>query len=76
MMQGRCLVAVARRLGMAMSKKAELRWERNPAAHDYPPAATFLGLIADGYQRVCASYHLNEDAEIPRRIAELPAIAV
>jgi hypothetical protein len=24
--------------------------------------------IADGYHRVCASYHLNEDAEIPGRI--------
>jgi hypothetical protein len=32
--------------------------------------------IADGYHRVCASYHLDEDAEVPCRIAELPAIAV
>lgn len=81
MMQGRCPVAVARRLGMAMSTKAKLRWERNHAAHGYPSAATFLGRgvplrIADGYHRVCASYHLSEDAEIPCRIAELPAIAV
>ncbi len=29
--------------------------------------------IADGYHRVCASYHLNEDAGIPCRIADLPA---
>jgi len=27
--------------------------------------------IADGYHRVCASYHLDEDAEIPCRIADL-----
>jgi hypothetical protein len=25
--------------------------------------------VADGYHRVCASYHLDEDAEIPCRIA-------
>ncbi len=27
--------------------------------------------IADGYHRVCASYHLDEDADIPCRIADL-----
>jgi hypothetical protein len=27
--------------------------------------------IADGYHRVCASYHLDEDTDIPCRIAEL-----
>jgi len=26
--------------------------------------------IADGYHRVCASYHLDEDAEIPCRIVD------
>jgi len=31
--------------------------------------------IADGYHRVCASYHLNEDTEIPCRIADIPAAA-
>jgi hypothetical protein len=31
--------------------------------------------IADGYHRVCASYHLNEDTEIPCRIVDLPAVA-
>jgi hypothetical protein len=30
--------------------------------------------IADGYHRVCASYHLNEHTEIPCRIADLPAV--
>lgn len=28
--------------------------------------------IADGYHRVCASYHLSEGTYIPCRIAELP----
>jgi hypothetical protein len=30
--------------------------------------------IADGYHRVCASYHLGEDTEIPCRIADLPPV--
>ena len=25
--------------------------------------------VADGYHRICASYHLDEDADIPCRIA-------
>jgi hypothetical protein len=29
--------------------------------------------VADGYHRVCASYHLDEDADIPCRIADLGA---
>ena len=28
--------------------------------------------IADGYHRICASYHLGEDQEIPCRLAENP----
>jgi hypothetical protein len=31
--------------------------------------------IADGYHRVCASYHLGEDTEIPCRIADAPSAA-
>jgi hypothetical protein len=27
--------------------------------------------VADGYHRICASYHLDEDAEIPCRIVDL-----
>jgi hypothetical protein len=27
--------------------------------------------IADGYHRICASYHLDEDADIPCRIVDL-----
>ena len=30
--------------------------------------------IADGYHRVCASYHLDEDAEIPCRLVDPPTI--
>ena len=29
-------------------------------------------VIADGYHRVCASYHLDEDAAIPCRLVGLP----
>jgi hypothetical protein len=29
--------------------------------------------IADGYHRICASYHLTENAEIPCRLVEPPA---
>jgi hypothetical protein len=28
-------------------------------------------IVADGYHRICASYHLNEDANIPVRIIDL-----
>ena len=30
-------------------------------------------VIADGYHRVCASYHLDENSDIPCRIADLPS---
>jgi hypothetical protein len=29
--------------------------------------------IADGYHRVCASYHLSENTEIPCRLVDLPS---
>lgn len=29
-------------------------------------------VVADGYHRICASYHLDEDADIPCRIVDLP----
>jgi hypothetical protein len=32
--------------------------------------------IADGYHRVCASYHLNEDTDIPCRLVDLPPARV
>jgi hypothetical protein len=28
-------------------------------------------IVADGYHRICASYHLDEEAEIPCRITDL-----
>jgi hypothetical protein len=28
-------------------------------------------IVADGYHRICAGYHLDEDADIPCRIADL-----
>jgi hypothetical protein len=31
--------------------------------------------VADGYHRICASYHLDEDADIPIRIVGPPARA-
>ncbi len=30
-------------------------------------------IVADGYHRICASYHLDENADIPCRIVDLPA---
>jgi len=27
-------------------------------------------LVADGYHRVCASYHLDENADIPSRVVD------
>ena len=28
--------------------------------------------IADGYHRICASYHLDENEDIPCRMVDLP----
>ena len=30
--------------------------------------------VADGYHRICASYHLDEDAEIPCRLVARPRL--
>lgn len=30
-------------------------------------------VVADGYHRICASYHLNEDSTIPCRMVDLPS---
>ncbi len=30
-------------------------------------------IVADGYHRICASYHLDDDADIPCRIVDAPA---
>lgn len=29
-------------------------------------------VVADGYHRICASYHIDEDADIPCRIVDAP----
>lgn len=29
--------------------------------------------VADGYHRICASYHLDEDADIPCRLVDAPS---
>jgi len=29
--------------------------------------------VADGYHRICASCHLDEDADIPSRLVDLPS---
>ena len=29
-------------------------------------------VVADGYHRICASYHLDENTDIPCRLADLP----
>jgi hypothetical protein len=39
---------------------------RGDAARDNPLT------VADGYHRICASYHIDENADIPCRIADLP----
>lgn len=28
--------------------------------------------VADGYHRICASYHLDENADVPCRVVDLP----
>ena len=30
-------------------------------------------IVADGYHRICASHHMDENLDIPCRIADLPA---
>jgi len=32
-------------------------------------------VVADGYHRICASYHLAEDTDIPCKLVGLPTIA-
>ena len=29
-------------------------------------------IVADGYHRICASYHLSDDADVPCRIVDVP----
>ena len=43
---------------------------RGSAEHDIPLT------VADGYHRICASYHIDENADIPCRIASMAEISV
>jgi hypothetical protein len=31
-------------------------------------------IVADGYHRICASYHISDDADVPRRTADMPSL--
>jgi hypothetical protein len=42
---------------------------RGSAEHDIPLT------VADGYHRICASYHIDENADIPCRIASMSEIS-
>jgi fermentation-respiration switch protein FrsA (DUF1100 family) len=37
---------------------------------DLPQAVPLI--VADGYHRICASYHISDDADIPFRIVDSP----
>jgi hypothetical protein len=41
---------------------------RGDLPHDRPLT------IADGYHRICASYHLSEDDDIPCRMVDVPTV--
>ena len=41
---------------------------RRALRHDTPLT------VADGYHRICARYHLDENADIPDRIVDLPPV--
>jgi hypothetical protein len=37
-----------------------------------PLGAGLTLIVADGYHRICASYHLDENADIPCRLVDVP----
>jgi hypothetical protein len=49
--------------GIALSPILLVRGHTNP---DLPPVDELV--IADGYHRVCASYHIDENADIPCKL--------
>lgn len=61
---------------------AEVRWKDEPEEHDYPAAGSYLSLLASApvvdelverlRARVCASYHTDENTDIPCRIVARP----
>lgn len=52
------------------------------AGHSWSPVLLVRGdlsvdrplQVADGYHRICASYHISEDTEIPCRLVSLPKV--
>jgi len=48
-----------------------VKWLPRPEKHDYRAAGDYLSLlthplvVADGYHRVCASYWIDENTDIP-----------
>lgn len=60
-----------------MGKTRSVHWKSEPEEHDFPAAANFLSLLfpvaaAATLDRICASFHIDEDADIPCRITDLP----
>jgi hypothetical protein len=47
---------------------SKVSWKSEPDEHDHPAATAYLSLIADGCHRVCASYHIDENTDIPCHI--------
>jgi hypothetical protein len=67
------LAARLRRAKISHSKAKDLlRASRLPLLPPGRLAAGVVLTIADGYHRVCASYHLSEDEDIPCRIVDAP----
>ena len=55
---------------------SKVSWKSEPDEHDYPAATAYPSLIgdtaqiADGYHRVCASYHIDENTDIPCHVVD------
>lgn len=53
---------------------ASEHWKDEPEEQDFPAAKSYLLVwgvplwVADGYHRVCASYHLDEKTQVPCRM--------
>ena len=53
-------------------KKVEMGTLLSPVLLVRSVGATRPLIVADGYHRVCASHHLDENLDIPCRIADVP----
>jgi len=54
-------------------KKVEMGTLLSPVLLVRSVGATRPLIVADGYHRICASHHMDENLDIPCRIADLPA---